>query len=396
MTATRVPHVPRPSRVSAALAARFGSPALAPSVASHVLGRYGLSPKAGYRNLRLARRSLNLVVDTDRGPKVVKAYRRHWPAGSVQCGHSILVGLEERGFPAVRLVRSPEGETWTTVGAQRVAVFDFVRGTNYSISFLRRADRLRLTQVAGRTLAGLHRCLDGFVPDGAHHLGFAAPTGPRRRDVDWHGAKLDELVRRSEALTAPGTAGPHVAPLLTRASYVLDELDRLERLLDGAAFPRVVVHGDYGLHNLLFPRPDLAVPVDFELARLDWRLFDLISVLGKHRYRGGHYDLESMATFLAAYAEELALTPDERRLLPEAWRLYKLQAAVQYWSSYFETDGPVRKLASALDSIAQAEQVAEQPAMIRRLAFAAGGTGGAACRPSWAMAGGNRRRGTGP
>lgn len=395
MTATRVPYLPRPSRVSAALAARFGPPALAPSVARQVLRGYGLQPASGYRNLRLARRSLNLVVDTDRGPKVVKAYRPHWPAGSVHCGHSIILRLEGVCFPAVRLVRPLGGETWTTVGAERFAVFEFVPGTNYSIAFLRRADRLGLTAVAGRTLAGLHNCLDGFVPDGAHHMGFATPTGPRRRDVAWHRARLDELVRRSAALTAPATAS-HVASLVGRAPSVLDELDRLEALVRGAALPRVVVHGDYGLHNLVFPRPDLAVPVDFELSRLDWRLFDLISVLGKHRYRGGRYDLESMVTFLSAYVEQFPLTRDEQRLLPEAWRLYKLQAAVQYWSSYFETGGPARKLASALDSIEQADLVAERPEMIRRLAIAATGSARAADRPHGTLAGGRRREGSHP
>jgi Ser/Thr protein kinase RdoA (MazF antagonist) len=367
MTATRVPHVPRPSRASAALAARFGPPVLDPSVTRTVLERYGLDRAAGHRNLRLARRSLNVVVETDQGTKVVKAYRPRWSRGSVQCGHSILVRLEELGFPAVRLVRSAEGATWTTVGGQHFAVFDFVPGTNYSITFLRRADRLRLTDVAARTLARFHRCLADFVPGGAHHLGFAAPTGPRRRDVAWLAAKLDELVGRSAEL-ASSSGAARVQPLIARATYLLDEIDRLERLVAGAAFPRLVVHGDYGLHNLVFPRPDLAVPVDFELSRFDWRLYDLISVLGKHRYRGGHYDLESMATFVTAYSEELALTSDERRLLPEAWRLYKLQAAVQYWSSYFETSGPVRKLASALDSIAQADLVARHPEIIRRLA----------------------------
>lgn len=372
MTGTHVPHVPRPSRAAAALAARFGPPAVDPQVTHVVLGRFGLGPCARYRNLRLARRSLNLVVETSCGTKVVKAYRPHWSHGSVRCGHSILMRLEELGFPAVRLVRSPDGTTWTNVGSQIFAVFDFVPGTNYSIAFLRRHDRLWLTKVAGRTLAGLHRCLDGFVPAGAHHMGFAAPVGPRRRNVAWHAAKLEELVRRSAEHPSPAVA-PHMAPLVARSSCVLGEIDRLERLLDGAAFPRLVVHGDYGLHNLLFPRVDFAVPVDFELSRFDWRLFDLISVLGKHRYRGGHYDLESMATFLRAYSRSFALTPDEMRLLPEAWMLYKLHAAVQYWNSYFETDGPVRKLGSALDSIAQADLVAEHPAIIHRLVQGADG-----------------------
>src|SRR5918995_3982188 len=98
MTGARLPYVPRPSRASAALAARFGPPALEPSMTRTVLGRYRLEPRAGYRNLRLARRSLNLVVETDQGTKVVKAYRPRWSPGSVQCAHSILARLEQLRF----------------------------------------------------------------------------------------------------------------------------------------------------------------------------------------------------------------------------------------------------------------------------------------------------------
>src|SRR4030095_3129207 len=116
MTASRVPHIPRPSRVAAALAARLGPKALDPSTTRTVLGRYGLDPGVRHRNLRLARRSLTVVGETDRGTNVVKAYRPHWPAASVQCGHSILVCLEELGFSAVRLVRSAEGRSWAGGG----------------------------------------------------------------------------------------------------------------------------------------------------------------------------------------------------------------------------------------------------------------------------------------
>jgi hypothetical protein len=105
-----------------------------------------------------------------------------------------------------------------------------------------------------------------------------------------------------------------------------------------------------------------------------------VSVLGKHRFRGGRYDDESMAAFLGAYAAVFPLTPDERDLLPDAWRLYKLQAAVQYWSSYFETDGPVRKLASALDALDQADLVLVQPDLIRSLGRMAGVSAGGRVR----------------
>jgi glycosyltransferase involved in cell wall biosynthesis/Ser/Thr protein kinase RdoA (MazF antagonist) len=361
-----VPAVPRPSRVASGLAARLGPPAIEPSALADVLARFGLEAASRPRNLRLGRRSHNVAVVTSAGEKVVKRYRPQWSAATVACGHSVLEELERSGFPAPRLCRTPAGETWTGTDGEIYAVFDFLAGTNYALTFLLRSDRLTLTRVAGRTLARLHHALDGFVPGGRHHLGFPSHSGPRRRDLAWHEAKVAELRRRSATLDDAGAALA-AARLAERAGPVLDAIGELEGRLAAAAFPRLVIHGDYGPHNLLVRKGGQAVPVDFELARLDWRCNDLISALGKFRYRGGDYDLESMATFLRAYAGEFPLTADERRLLPDAWRLYKLQAGVQYWNSYFETAGPLRKLSSAGDSLDQAEWVVEHGGVLRRL-----------------------------
>jgi Ser/Thr protein kinase RdoA (MazF antagonist) len=77
-----------------------------------------------------------------------------------------------------------------------------------------------------------------------------------------------------------------------------------------------------------------------------------------------------METLVRAYARTFPLNDEERAALPGAWRLYKLQAAVQYWKSYFDTSGPVRKLASALDSIEQARWPSSEPATFAGLADA--------------------------
>jgi Ser/Thr protein kinase RdoA (MazF antagonist) len=369
-------HVPRPSRVSGYLAGRLGQPVIEPSAVREVLHRYGLRPAGLPLNLRLGRRSRNVAVRTDAGRKVVKLYRPQWTPARVAYAHSVLVRLEDVGFPAPRLLRTAQGDTWAGIGPELFAVFEFVPGTNYSMNYLLRHDRMHLTAVAGRTLARLHRALDGFRPDGEHHLGFVSATGPWRRDLGWHTAKLKELTERSGQLRDEQGRGL-AARLIARAPSLLDQISDQERGLAGASFPRLIIHGDYGLHNLIFQPTGRVVPVDFELSRLDWRLNDLISVLGKHRYRGGTYDLEAMEAFLRAYSAEFPVTEDERDRLGAAWRLYKLHAAVQYWNSYFETDGPVRKLASALDSLDQADWIRGHPGWIGRLGRAAGepGTG---------------------
>ena len=371
--ATRIPRVPRPSRISGHIAARLGAPVIDRQLVVEVLERYGLEPTSAIRNLRLGRRNRNIAVTTGRGRAVVKAYRPRWTTATVRYVHSIELRLDELGFSASRPLDTTDGQTWTTVAGDVFAVFDLIPGVNYSMNFLLRNDRLRLTTTAGRTLAHLHRTLDGFEPQGEHHLGFASGDGPPRRDLAWLEATLRELVIRSGDLADP-RATALADRLVRRSGPVLEDIGRLDRELGDASFRRLIIHGDYGIHNLLFQRDGRAIPVDFELSRLDWRLNDLISALSKHRYSGGHYDFQSMRTFMEAYAVAFPLTDDERGRFAEAWRRYKLQQAVQYWNSYFETDGPVRKLASAVDSIEQADWVLEHRGAIAAL----GGTGEAA------------------
>ena len=368
--ATRILHVPRPSRVSGYFAARMSPPVIDSSLVQEVFDRYGLQADGAPRNLRLGRRCRNAVITTDGGEKVVKLYRPQWSPSTVHYGHSILVRLEEVGFPAPRLARAHDGATWTSVHDQLFGVFGFVPGTNYSLNFLLRGDRLRLTAIAGQTLARLHRCLDGFLPDGDHHLGFVSPTGARREDLAWYVAKLDELSGGYPEVT-DRRARIHVDLLVGQSACLLGKIERLDRALADAPLPRMVIHGDFGLHNLIFQRGGLAVPVDFESSRLDWRLDDLISALAKYRFSRGLYDLEAMETFMRAYAAEYPLTADERHLLLDAWRFKKVRSAVRYWNSYFESGGPPEKLEKALNSINQADWVADHPQVIRRLSRAA-------------------------
>jgi Ser/Thr protein kinase RdoA (MazF antagonist) len=363
---TRIPHVPRPSRISAYVAARLGSPVIDPGTVTDMLRCYDLEVAGPLRNLRLGRRSLNVAVTTSSGRRVLKLYRPQWTQATVRYGHSILLHLERQNVPTTRLVRTWSGETLVTRGDRVFALFEFVPGVNYSLNYLRRPDRLRLTRIAAETLAELHLRLEGFVPTGEHHLGFASTAGPRRRDAAWQAAKLEELRRRSPSLDDRGARG-RVRVLCDRSSDVLGEIRRLDGQLAAASLPRLVIHGDYGLHNLIF-QSTAAVPLDFEVSRLDWRINDLVSALGKYRYRAGHYDFESMHTFMYAYTARFPLTREEMRLLPSVWRLYKLHAAVQYWNSYFETGGPVRKLDAALDSIEQSEWVMRHTDLIESLA----------------------------
>jgi Ser/Thr protein kinase RdoA (MazF antagonist) len=300
------------------------------------------------------RRNQNLIVHTTRGKKVVKRYRADWNPETIIFEHSILTRLAETGFPAPRLAATPAGETWVQIDGRHYCVFDFLAGRNYSGSFLLRPQRVRMMATSGATLAQLHRALQGFLPAGRHHLGFAGYSGERHRGVNWFSERTADLSQRSRHLEDQHLRS-QADWLVERADAVLAEIARLDEELSRVDLTRLIIHGDYGLHNLLYLDLDHAIPVDFELARLDWRLSDVVSVVGKFRYVSQRYDMESITHFLRAYQREFPIPDEEWQWLPLVWKYYKLTKAVQYWISFFETNGPARKLFSARDEILQAD-----------------------------------------
>lgn len=351
-------HFPRPGRWSESLKAARRPPDVDQATLEAILARYGLELESDPHNMPNTRRNQNLIVRTTRGKKVVKRYRVDWNPETIQFEHSILNRLAEVDFPAPRLALTPVGETWVEIDGKNYCVFEFLGGKNYSNSFLLRPQRVRMMATSGATLARLHRALQGFLPAGRHHLGFADYSGERRRGVKWFVERTAELSQRSHQLEDPHQRDL-AAWLVERSDKVLAEIARLDETLARANLTRLIIHGDYGLHNLLYLDLDHAVPVDFELARLDWRLSDVVSVVGKFRYSTQQYDLESITHFLRAYQREFPISDEEWKWLPQLWKYYKLTKAVQYWVSFFETNGPARKLYSARDEIQQSDWAQE-------------------------------------
>jgi len=345
---------PRPARLSALLRSRW-RPLDIPAAAIHeVLKQYAVEQRGPARNLPMSRRTRNVVVPTSVGKKVLKLYRPKWHAPTVLYVHSILEHLAERNFPALRFLRTSEGQSFASLAGRNYALFDFVPGAVYSTSFLPRSHRLRLEGVAGRTLARFHRALEGFLPAGSHHLGFASFTADRHCDLSWHIRTVNELENRSRSVNRPEDR-VHLDWLLNVSGPVLDELRTLDRLLRRASLPRVVIHGDFGLHNLVFHSPGEATVLDFESARLEWRLSDLVGTLSRYRDRRGNYDVDRMRCFLQGYQAVSPLSAQECELLPAAWRFRKLQSVLQYWGAYFEAGRDIGKLMASRSAMAQAD-----------------------------------------
>jgi Ser/Thr protein kinase RdoA (MazF antagonist) len=353
-SAPRIPYFPRPARLYEYVRSRSRSLDIELETVQSVLGRYGLELTSPASNLPLSRRTRNVILNTTSGWKVLKRYRSRLSLSSIAYGHSILERLAEIGFPAIRFIPTPTGETFVSQEGSNYVLCDFVNGTNYSVSFVLRFHRLILMKMAGKTLAHLHASLNGFVPKGQHHLGFTSYAGGWQRDLLWYVAKVEELKARSRDL-AEGQDQSYGQWLVQHSSTILDELTGLDEKLRCSPLTRLIIHGDYGLHNVVFQKNGTVTVLDFESSRLEWRLSDLVSALSRLRFAGGEYDFQSIRSFLDGYQSAYPIAEDEWQFLPSVWRFHKLRASLIYWNSYFETGGPVRKLISASDAVAQAD-----------------------------------------
>jgi Ser/Thr protein kinase RdoA (MazF antagonist) len=309
------------------------------------------------QNLPLGQRSHNVIVNTTAGRKVLKRYRPKWQPPTINYGHSILDRLAECNFPAPRLVATPGGATSVTHNSRYYALFNYVKGSNYAASYLPRSHWFRLATLAGQTLARLHQQLEGFMPQGRHHLGFISYDQGRNREVAWYVAQVPDLIAKSQKLTPP-EAKVHADWLLQKGDWLAGELQSLDEVLRAAALPRLIIHGDYALQNLLFQPDGSVTPVDFELARLEWRLSDLVTSLLRFGNARERYDMQTMRAFMTAYQAEYPISAEEWPYFPDVWQFRRLKRALLFWQSYFQPGATTQRLISAREALAQAQWAA--------------------------------------
>jgi Ser/Thr protein kinase RdoA (MazF antagonist) len=352
MSATaRPPGVPLPSRVSASVSARLRRPPIDAERVARVLDAYGFAASGRPHGLGMGRRSGNVAVRTEAGRQVLKRYRPAWAPETIAYGHAVLARLHEAGFPAPALAATPDGRTCIEDAGDRFALFGFVDGRSYASAWVRRRDRLSLLERGGATLARMHDALAGWTPDGIHHLACTWADGAGPGGVAWYEERALAMQR------SPGWDSP------------ADRLAAVGGVLEGLTFPTTVIHGDFGLHNVLVLRDGTIVPIDLELARLDLRAHDLVLTIGKARdARPDAPDVEAMEAFARGYAAATAtpLTEPELTRLPELWRRYHLASAIRAWDLY-EGSGRADRRDAAARALDRAGWLDTRPDVVERL-----------------------------
>jgi Ser/Thr protein kinase RdoA (MazF antagonist) len=227
---------------------------------------------------------------------------------------AVLGWLEERGYPAPRVVRTHSGDLVGLAGIWATMATTYVTGTPLRPGL----DQLRLL---GEALGRLHALDAGAFAAGPG----AAGAGAAVRRAPWHPetgipAALGRLTAMESQIPAD------LRLLLEQFRGVLLAVQREAR-----ALPAAVVHGDPWPGNAIGTAPDQVTLVDWENAGLGLPLLDLgYCLLECHldvdlpgdQPEAWHIqpDEDRIAAVAAGYSRWRRLQPAERDLLPEGIR----------------------------------------------------------------------------
>jgi Ser/Thr protein kinase RdoA (MazF antagonist) len=303
-------------------------------------------------------RSKSLLVSTSQGKKVLKTYNQSLGLSTIIQEHSILKYLAQVGFPSARLQETKSRNTLVSKHENRYALFDFAdRGFHYHHYILLPHQTYHYIENAAKTLASLHAFLKGFVPQGYNPDGFKSKNEDRWRDLKWIRNKLWYCVQNASKRDG-SLFNSKLTRLCRCARYIETELERLDCSLREADLPRQIIHGDYGPYNLLCRKNAPAIILDFEMARLDWRLSDIIFALYRFSYGRFSFSNRRIRCFLDAYQSILPLRAEELRLFPYIWKFLNLRSCVRNWYSYYQTRNK-KSLNRAIKSLDRSDWVSK-------------------------------------
>ena len=282
-------------------------------------------------------RSYSLILATSHGKKILKKYKNSLGKSTILQEHSILTYLAQINFSSSRLASTRTGQTLVCRDEQHYALFDFIEGGfQYHNYILLPGQARQFVTIAAEILAILHDALKDFVPQGYNPDGFKSKNEDRTRNLEWLINKFRYCVEQTSR-----QGNNKAAWLLEQAPYFEKSVTQLEAKLKDAPLPRLIIHADYGPYNLLFRDNGPPIVLDFEMARLDWRVTELIDVWYRFCYDKLGFKINKMKYLLEAYQIHFPLTKDELYYIPDVWKFWNIWRCILNWHNYCETQSDV-------------------------------------------------------
>jgi homoserine kinase type II len=351
--------LPRPDRLLTRLRFQRQTPNAMEQDPNTLLSAWNLCATGPVQRASGPGRSGSWLIPTNSGLKVLKRYKSALDRNWVIHEHSILQELAAAGFPAPRLVPAKNGTLLQRDGGI-FALFEAYEGYfHYHNSLFLPGMAQQFVKAGGKTMAAMHLALQGFTPQGCNPNGFIDRSKGRWRELDWYLSRLERCAAAPLAVFDDAVSNSRSGHPVT-AAWLRERLEALDKTLKDAHLERVIIHGDYGPYNLLFRQGSPVVVLDFELARLDWRLTDLSTGLFFFTRGRTGFRWKDVHSFLDAYRSVTKVGAVEMEHLPLVWQFLTLRRIIVLWERSLENDRralkEVRERLDLLDWLEQHEK----------------------------------------
>ena len=346
--------IPRPSYMLSQLTPRQRPDGTLYQVLTHLAETYQLGE---IQTCHRARRStsLNFVVTTSRGKFVFRRHRLSEDAVAYE--HQVLDHLQQRDFPAPRLLLNQAGQAWSTLNGSLYSVYEFAEGyCPTSFLWSPAAWRHIITQY-GHTLGKYHQAVADLVPSAYKWNGYRPTEHRRWREGDWFRQTLANI----RPLLQKPTATNPIDDWTRSRIDTIERMLRLESLVEEhPGLSKLVIHGDYAPWNVLFRRRQPPFVLDFNEARLDLKIYDIMLATFWFAWRGSHLYQNVVLPFQAGYNETGQLREVDISLAGSVFQWIMARSLTERLHTHYLGQRPLRAGPTGMEEQCQMCAFAEQ------------------------------------
>jgi Ser/Thr protein kinase RdoA (MazF antagonist) len=301
--------IPRPSYLLSQLAPRERPDAALYQVFTHLAELYQLGSIHECYRAPQSVNSLNFVVMTSQGKFI---FRRHrLSEQTVAHEHQVLGFLQQRSFPSPRVLLNPDDQAWSVIDGALYSVYEFAEGYCPADFWWWPSARRDILCQAGRTLGEYHQAVVGLVPSFHKWDGYRPAEHRRWREGGW----FRQALRDIRPILQKPTANSPLDDWARSHIDALGQMLRLEQVVEARSdLSKLVIHGDYAPWHLLLRPGQPPFVLDFNAARLDLKIFDIVLATFWFAWRGDRLDLGRAMAFQTGYCETGRLRSIDARL----------------------------------------------------------------------------------
>lgn len=273
-------------------------------------------------------------LQAERGKYVLKRHVFHNKQEKLKQIYNLLCHLESKAFPCDYFVMSNNGTYWFEYKSGVFSLHRYIEGINHpKTANLNRKQGINSILF----LARFHKAVWDYKP--------------REECLNITGLPL--IYTENLNLMIDYIEDYRKSFLCERYYYItLKLIFDVQQLFATDAFknlPRIVIHGDYRVGNMIFDGDDVAGVFDWDLIQYAPRLIDVCGKFAENsfRKRKEKYSINGFKDFISIYRNAaddfgIGLTENEIKLIPDIFRLYLLQSGI-ILSLYIQENPLVRR-----------------------------------------------------